>query len=182
MAKIFPKLKLRKRFTPLGNKHSTGFTLVEILIAFTIFSTLLTLAFGISLYVFRIQQKAIILATTQQNAKFISEQIKRDSENVGEATVTDGETLDTLTVDPAGSNIVFSVDGSDNLQRNGIILNSNDVRITQFNIEDTNDGTYKIIRIDLTVEQRTSSTDPYEQDQTELVISVFLKGGASVCQ
>ncbi len=78
-------------------KMEKGFTLIEILIAATIFATFLAISSNSLVDVLKLEQKANVLRKTQQNTRYILESIIREARNANGEFIKNGQAKERVT-------------------------------------------------------------------------------------
>ena len=110
---------------------SAGFTLIEILVATSVFSILAIIVGGIFMQSSSIQRKGASAQKVQENALYIFETMAREI-RVSKITSSRAPECDaeTLTIQhPVNGNIIYSL-SNDAVTRNGESISSNDVKFT----------------------------------------------------
>ncbi len=169
-------------------KNERGITIIELMVAMTIFVIVLTLSVGAFVSLIRLQSQTEIMTDTQQNGRIALEQITRLSRQAKTVEIVgnDGDLLQTIIFD---ENVCFQVDESDTINKlkkydfiagacvNGFTLTSSDVSITEFNFQRLT-GIPPMLKITLIVESKNSliGPGPMQKDALILETSILLTG------
>ena len=112
------------------NKKS-GFTLIEILVAVSIFALFLAVSSNSLVDVLRLEQKANVLRKTQQNTRYILEAIVREARNANGEFIQIGQSKERVAsayqFEPTGELVITSTDFENNKVTEKVYYNEGEV-------------------------------------------------------
>lgn len=97
------------------NKNSSGFTLVELIIAVAIFSLVTATAVGLLTSALRVQRRSIAIQNIQDNGRYLLELMAKEA-RMSEIMNSDGESQTLSLVHPVNGNITYAFTGAPNWQ------------------------------------------------------------------
>lgn len=179
------KLKTLPRIIPKGfirgqNLGSSGFTLIETLTAFLIFSIILTVFSSVFLSSSKLQKRAFNIQQAEENASYILESLAKEirvSKVSGPDSNCPSSPASTLSIThPVNGNIVYSLQGT-SVQRtvNGTVttISSNTVDFTrlQFCVLGTPSGDKKQPRVTILASVKSKKTQQQASIDIQTAVS-----------
>lgn len=162
--------------------NQKGMTIIELIVAMTIFVIVITLAVGGFISLIRLQSQTETMTDVQQNGRIAIEQITRLARQADEVNIIDSGDLDKITFTNGtlyncftvkdGALKKYTTDGCTG--ETSFTLSSSDVKITKFNLV-KNTGVPASLEINLTV----TSANPIaggDPDEINLNTTVLLTG------
>ena len=167
---------MRKNTYIIGTKN--GFTLVELLVAMFLFSTLMVLVGSMFVQGLNLQRRAFNIQQTEENGTFLMESLLKEL-RVADVTapVTDSncpsspDSVLSVTHPDFGA-LTYRLVGTD-IQRNGVVMNSNGVEFTKFVfcVSGMAEGDGKQTRITILASARSQKTKQQSYIDIQTTIS-----------
>jgi len=163
-------------------KNNKGMTIVELIVAMSIFIIVITLAVGGFVSIIRLQGQTESMTDVQQNSRIALEQITRLSRQAEELDIENiGIDQDNLSITIGGNSVCFKID-NDRLKKftninctgSGLTLTSDDVKVTKFYF-DKIAGIPATLNIYITIKPK-NNTGVASSDELNLNTSVLLSG------
>ncbi len=171
------KIKFKKNNNPVSN---AGFTLIEVLVAFLIFSIILTIFSSVFLSSSQLQKRAFNIQQAEENANYILESMTKEirvSRISGPDTNCPSSPATSLSMThPVNGNIIYSLNGT-TVQRtvNGTVtaISSNTVDFTrlQFCVSGTQIGDQKQPRVTILAGVKSKKTQQQASVDIQTTVS-----------
>lgn len=168
-------------------KNKKGLTIVELLVAMTIFLVVISIAVGGFVSLIRLQTQSQVITDVQQNARISLEQVTRLSRQADKVEIKTIDSLrDSLVVVISGNTACFGISGEERLVKynshdssgctgSDLTLTDSAVKITKFKFERSN-NVPPSLSIHIIVEAANPSGSSINEDKIELNTSVVLAG------
>jgi len=162
--------------------NTRGITLLELIVAMTIFLVVITLAVGGFVSLIRLQSQTQTMTDVQQNGRIAIEQITRLARQAESVDISGTGDIQQIVFDSANCFTVVTVDGVNRLKKfdsdctsNGLTLSSDDVNVTKFYFV-KNPGVPARLDINITVKSVNDVVAGGDPDVINLNTSVLLIG------
>lgn len=164
-------------------KNKKGMTIVELMVAMTIFVIVITLAVGGFVAISRLSSQAYTMTNVQQNGRILIEQLTRLSRSADEVNITGTAPFQTVSFRNGTEWVCFNVVGSPTVVKkynnidctgNGFSLTSSEVKVNKMTFV-RKEGIPPYLKIGITLESATPAFGT-SNDTIDLNTAVVLEG------
>lgn len=150
-----------------SKKTKTGFTLIEVLVATTVFSLVVVVAVGLLTAVMRNQRKSIAIQNVQDNGRYLIGFIAKEI-RMSEFNASDGEASVLNITHPISGNIIYTFTGTQIL-RNSEPINSDEVNVGgRFYVDGKAAGDDEQPRVTIVIKVETTGAKVEERSKINL--------------
>lgn len=149
------------------NHSKLGLTLVELLVAATVFSLVVVTVVGLFTTAIRSQRKSMVIQNVQDNGRYLIGFMAKEI-RMSELNASDGETTTLNIIHPTSGSVIYVFTGTQIL-RNGEPINSDEVNVQgKFYIDGKTSGDDEQPRVTLIMKVETTGEKAEERTEINL--------------